>query len=436
MSHTSRQSRWLIVLCLLAALFLAQCGPAEEAKPVDLAPTTVRWITWEPNSATEKALVTHFQERYPQIEFKRQGMNSTPKSYLDETPPPDLINTGADFDFKQLIGQEELADLTELWTQAGLFENIPAGIQNLSGRDGKQYFVPVAFGWQVIYYNKAIFAQYGLQPPTTWEEFLLLCDTLLSQGQVPLSISGEFTQHYWFDYLNLRLNGPEFYRNLQAGKERYDDPRVGRVLETWRSLFTQGYFIEKPQTKGDLSALTALIRGDNGQLSGERAVMALSDAYSFGGLPTPFQAELDFFRFPTMDAAIPQAEIISPFGLAVPTGADHTPAALAFLSEIVTPAGQQLVAQTEMFAGVRYVPVRSDVDTEQLTAQQRKVIELVKNATETVPPFYEGHPREMFGMLYFEFQQFVTAKHDIARFQEKFEAARVKMIEKGLLTGE
>lgn len=434
MSHPSRQSRWFVVLWLLPTLLLAQCGPADETpKPVDLAPTTVRWVTWDPNSGTEKVLVESFQERYPQIKFNRVGMNSSSASYLNETPPPDLVNMGVDYEFRQLISQDEVADLTELWTQAGLFDVIPPGIQTLGGRDGKQYYLPVAFGWQVIYYNKAIFAQYGLQPPATWEEFLLLCDTLLSQGEVPLSISGEFTQHYWFDYLNLRLNGPEFYRNLQAGKERYDDPRVGRVLETWRSLFAQGYFIEKPQTKADLSAVTAIIRGDNGKLSGERAVMVLTDAYSFGGLPTPFQAELDFFRFPTMDTAIPQAEIVSPFGYVVPLGADHAPAALAFLTDLASPAGQKIVAQTEMFPGVRYVPVRGDVNSDELTTQQRKVIELLKNATETVSPFYEGTPREMFGMLYFEFQQFVTGKQDIARFQEKFEAARQKMVEKGLL---
>lgn len=48
------------------------------------------------------------------------------------------------------------------------------GLQALSLHDGKQYYVPLAYGWAAIYYNKAIFAQYNLTPPQTWDEFTLL----------------------------------------------------------------------------------------------------------------------------------------------------------------------------------------------------------------------------------------------------------------------
>jgi ABC-type glycerol-3-phosphate transport system substrate-binding protein len=128
--------------------------------------------------------------------------------------------------------------------------------------------------------NKQVFADYNLQPPQTWDEFITICETLRANGETPLAISGNepWASYVWFEYLNLRLNGPAFHRGLLTGKEHFDNARVRTVLETWRSLFTNGYYVEKPQALGSLNAVAALVRNErakvltrekNGQLSGE-----------------------------------------------------------------------------------------------------------------------------------------------------------------------
>ena len=74
--------------------------------------------------------------------------------------------------------------------------------------------------------------KYGIEPPETWEEFLAACETLKGTACIPITIGTKYrwTAAAWFDYLNMRVNGPEFHINLMLGKESYDDPRVKEVF--------------------------------------------------------------------------------------------------------------------------------------------------------------------------------------------------------------
>ncbi|MFN8493305.1 MAG: ABC transporter substrate-binding protein [Caldilineaceae bacterium] len=424
-----------VFLFILLPLLTTRCGSEPEvAKPAAMPAAAVRWVTWDANNQLEALLVKQFQETHPQIEFKREEMNAPLDTYISKPPRPDMVNLEAGYELDNAIRKNQVADLTDIWIQAGLLDAIPASIQKASVHDGKQYYLPTGFGWEAIYYNKQIFAKYNLQPPKTWEEFLKLCDTLLSHGETPLAISGsEYTGNYWFEYLDLRLNGPEFHRGLLAGKEHFTDARVRRVLETWKGLFDAGYFVEGRGALGDLSTLTALVRNDEGQLHQPKAVMALSDTYAAGQLLDKFQAELGFFRFPVIEPNVAVAEVIDPSGYAVPVGAEHIPEALAFLTHLSAVGTQNLIVQNELFQAVKFAPARSDLAADHLNAEQKQALEMVKSANDTVVPFFNAVPREMLGMVEYVYRRFINEPKDIDGFLQKFEEARQKMVEQGKL---
>jgi raffinose/stachyose/melibiose transport system substrate-binding protein len=57
---------------------------------------------------------------------------------------------------------------------------------------GKQYTVPTGVSYYTgVYYNKTMFDKLGLTIPTTWSEFVTLCDTLQKKGVSPLGIGGK-----------------------------------------------------------------------------------------------------------------------------------------------------------------------------------------------------------------------------------------------------
>lgn len=161
-------------------------------------------------------------------------------------------------------------------------DHVSAGLEQAGAFQERQFYVPLDVGWRAIFYNKQIFAEHNLAPPETWEEFLAICETLLTNGEVPLSLGGidAFALHGWFEYLNLRMNGAQFYRDLLAGKERYDDPRVYAVMETWQSLFVNGYFIEQPDKVGAIASRMAITHQGNDESGIQRAVMVLGSTHS------------------------------------------------------------------------------------------------------------------------------------------------------------
>ena len=58
--------------------------------------------------------------------------------------------------------------------------------------NGKQYTVPTGVSYYTgVYYNKTMFSKLGLSIPTTWSQFVTLCDKLKAQGISPLGIGGK-----------------------------------------------------------------------------------------------------------------------------------------------------------------------------------------------------------------------------------------------------
>ena len=72
--------------------------------------------------------------------------------------------------------------------------------------------------------------------PTTFEEFVALAAKMQADGLVPLAFADKdgWPAMGTFDILNMRLNGYQFHVDLMAGKEKWTDPRVTAVFETWK----------------------------------------------------------------------------------------------------------------------------------------------------------------------------------------------------------
>ena len=428
---------YLFLLLSTFSLFTAQCGSADEPNQSEIAPATLRWVTWDPNDKMEETVINQFREHYPQIEFKRERLDFSWERLLNQTPPPDLLNIAAGHDLNALIRQGKVTDLTDFWHEAGLLNQIPSSLQLATAWDNKQYYIPLGFGRVGIYYNKQIFAEHNLQPPQTWEEFILLCDTLLSVGETPIAISGdnEWVNYVWFEYLNLRLNGPAFHRGLMNGREQFDDPRVRTVLETWKQLFDNGYFVKNPQRLGELEAVGAVLRSEPTQIfSAEKAVLVLTNTANVSQVPTPLLDELDFFRFPIMDSTLPVAEAVELFGYVVPVDAEHLPQTLTFLAHLSQPETLTLLAGEAASYGSMYAPARVDVDGQQLHLYQQQTLTFLNERDDAVPLMWLALPEPFWQQIRIEFVRFIREPHDVEHFIKALETARQKAVESGELT--
>lgn len=83
-----------------------------------------------------------------------------------------------------------------------------------------------------LYYNKAMFAQAGLQPPTTWEEMVAAAKKLTNpaKGVYGMSLAaGSYTENVHFAFINGAQNGAEWFD--AEGKPTFtEDGNVQGVL--------------------------------------------------------------------------------------------------------------------------------------------------------------------------------------------------------------
>jgi ABC-type glycerol-3-phosphate transport system substrate-binding protein len=287
----------LIALPLLLALLFAfaACGPEDAVDPLTLTPVAITYMTF--NQATEaqaeELLIERFQEKYPAIQVTRATYSQGPQRYLaGDASGADVLFLWTGYLLDAAMRQNRLGNLIDVWEENGFPGSITQPIQAMSYYQGAPYFVPGGHGWTAIYYNKEIFQRYDLTPPTTWQEFIDICEILWSNGETPLSIAGNnaFVGMLWFDYLNMRMNGPDYHRRLLNGEEDYTDPKITAVFETMRDLVERGFFVENPASMNDLSSVLSLIRGDSADpVERRKAVMTLGSNFGLDDLPPIFR---------------------------------------------------------------------------------------------------------------------------------------------------
>ena len=395
----------MFVFLVTVSTATASCGRDQESEilfPADGPPVAITFVSPDFSSvaATEQVAIERFLERAPGIEIDRQPLRGDAADYLLDTPPPDVMLLWDGVLLRSAAEQGLLSDLADVWTEGNFAESYGDQFHDLSRIEGTPRLVPAGFSWTGIYYNVELFDRYGLAPPADWEAFIHICDTLLAIGETPLSLAGQnpFISSLWFDYLNMRLNGPQFHAELMAGRVSYYDERVARAWELWLSMLERGYFVETPSSTTDLDSMTALVRADaENPLNREKAVMTLAPHFSAGELPPAFASELDFFQFPRIDPGLAMGEVSVVFGYVIPAAALNRVAAGVFVGYMGSAQAQELqlrqMGEDDNNAG--YVPVHLDIDRGLLSPAAAKGGQIVRGAESIRPPLTLLLPDEM-----------------------------------------
>lgn len=109
------------------------------------------------------------------------------KTRLIKEDAPDIIGIGGDVNFSNFVDAEILMDISD-------FEGLSLVKQAYRDIDKNLEFVPMDGVYAVPYvanaagvlYNREMFKENGWEIPTTWDEFMTLCDTIEASGQQAL----------------------------------------------------------------------------------------------------------------------------------------------------------------------------------------------------------------------------------------------------------
>ncbi len=358
----------------------------EVEKEVVKAVQPIIYNSYRTNTTDERRvdelLVEMFNEENPNNPVQLSSVNHEDfkqaiRAYLVADPAPDVMTWFAGNRARFFIDKGLILDISDLWEEQGWNEQFPKGFRAMSEVDGKAYFVPLEWYWWAVFYRTSIFEEHGITPPETWDEMLAACDTLSDAGIIPIAIGTKYrwTAAAWFDYINMRLNGPEFHLDLMLGKESYDDPRVKNVFVKWRELFDHNCFIEDAAAYSWQEGLVPFNQGE--------AAMYLMGVFINDEAAEEIRDDIDFFRFPIIDPAMPIGEDAPTDGYFMSVNALNVEGGKEFLAFLGSAEAQTLVV-TELGR----MAVNPDVDPALFTPMQQKGLELIKGA-DLVVQFYD-----------------------------------------------
>lgn len=281
-----------------------------------------------PKAAFEK-LIEKFKTEHPLVEvefkaFDQEGFTTAIRNFLT-SEPPDVVAWFAGERMRTFISDDLFEDISDLWQQEELTDSMSSSLATLTVA-GRQYGIPYSYHHWGVYYRKDLFERYGLNVPKTWQEFLQLAKTLNDNDIKPLAIGTKFlsTTATWFDYLNIRVNGLDFHRQLMSGQAAYDDARVRKTFAHWQQLIDAGFYIDNHAAYSVPEAQEVLYQGN--------AAMSLTSHAIVPAPPEDIAAQIDYFQFPLINADVALYESAPTNTLHIPGKAKNKDDARKFLA--------------------------------------------------------------------------------------------------------
>ncbi|WP_231157918.1 extracellular solute-binding protein [Streptomyces sp. CNZ748] len=170
--------------------------------------------------------------------------------------------------------------------------------------DGKIYAMPSETVQPIIlYYNRKVFDQVGVEPPETWDDIMALVPKFNAKGIAPFALGGQsrWTNMMWLEFLFDRIGGPEvFQAAIEGEKNAWSHPDAIKALTALQDLVEADGFV-----KG-FSSITADSNADQALLYTGRAAMMLHGAWSYGiqqadGGDFVSSGSLGFMNFPAVE---------------------------------------------------------------------------------------------------------------------------------------
>lgn len=175
--------------------------------------------------------------------------------------------------------------------------------------DGELYGVWLkAANKSLLWYNADLLAEFGVEPPTTWDEFTAAAQTVYDFGLTPVSVGAgsAWTLTDWFENVYIHTAGPDLYDQLTNREIPWTHESVtealGKLAEVWRPEWLAG-------------GTQATLEANHGTgvtqpfVDPPAAAFAYGADFSAGGIANETNAELGvtarFVPFPSIDGSPP-----------------------------------------------------------------------------------------------------------------------------------
>jgi raffinose/stachyose/melibiose transport system substrate-binding protein len=220
----------LLAAGALSISLLAGCGGGGESSSGDQVKIEFFHHKREGMETIDK-LIAKFEEENPNIDVEQASPpepSTVLRTRVSKSDIPDIIGVGGDVTYSDLANAGVFTDVSE---DKNLETIQPAYVQMLKDVSGLQevYAIPYVANAVGVIYNKAIFAELGLEVPKTWDEFIVVAEKVKDAGKIPFyhTFKDAWTTLPAFNALAANTQGEDFYSELNKGnilaEERYKE---------------------------------------------------------------------------------------------------------------------------------------------------------------------------------------------------------------------
>jgi alpha-glucoside transport system substrate-binding protein len=199
------------------------------------------WVATEQQSI--QAVLDGFKEKCPDVTVKYNPAGDNIVTVLATAVqggnPPDLATIAQPGTIKEYAERNEIQPID--FAKDTITQNYSQSNVDLGTFDGKLYsFLFKGANKSTVWYNVPVFEDAGVEPPTTWDEFLAAAQTIKDSGVPAYSIGGAdgWTLTDLFENIYLRMAGPEKYDQLAAHEIPWTDQSVKDALTEMAKIFS------------------------------------------------------------------------------------------------------------------------------------------------------------------------------------------------------
>ena len=386
-----------------------------------------------PNGDRLDAEANAFMEKNPNVEIKviryadMQYEEQGPRLFLSKDKP-DIAWYWADKWYHKIVESGALVPLDDLYQSEGWDKVLAkATLEQYTSPDGKKYAVNVDVLFaSLIFYNKKIFAEIGVEPPKTFQDLYAIGDKLKAKGYIPLvmGVGERFIAGHLFDALLSRSVDNDKFLKLLDRSKKYDDINYTspEVIDAWKTmkdvndkLFAKGMVGVKDQEARGL-----FVQGKAAMYSHISSAAGSSKL----GKELPQDFELGTFFYPQLkDNIKPTASIYAGTALMVLKGTGKEDWAKKFVAFVMTHERQAELAKNKML-----FPSRTDMKPEEIELMGKVYVDMYKEVQDIgAMLMWDGDIDADLGNTAFQLDQAVmsgqkTPEQAGKELEEKFES--------------
>ncbi|WP_082096632.1 extracellular solute-binding protein [Paenibacillus wulumuqiensis] len=243
----------LMMSILLLALLLSGCGGGEDAQgagtegdPVSLT-VWHNWTGQDAKSIAMRKLLDDFRTAHPEIELEDEplptdGLKTRLRTAAAADEMPDLFVMWPDAMTKEFVKGDLIQPINEYLDSKPEWKNnfIPNALDGYTVNE-QIYSVPMNLApSSLLFYNQAIFDQYNVKVPETWDELMKAIDTFNQNGVIPIALGNKanwVAQSTIFSTIGDRVTGTDWF--LKAAEQNgasFTDPQFVQALTVMQDL--------------------------------------------------------------------------------------------------------------------------------------------------------------------------------------------------------